>query len=105
TDGAPPAGPDPAPAARPADPAPATLPIERQRADVAAAVATLPDVDRAFWSTESTVPVMLIAREGAALSRICPPGVRSGGLASWGIQLTPPPESRRNVRFRQCRSY
>lgn len=105
TDGAPPAGPDPAPAARPADPAPATLPIERQRADVAAAVATLPDVDRAFWSTESTLHVMLNAIEGDAFSRICPLVERYDELASSRIQLTPPPESGRNVRFRQCRSY
>jgi len=49
--------------------------------------------------------VMLNAIEGDAFSRICPLVERYDELASSRIQLTPPPESGRNVRFRQCRSY
>jgi restriction system protein len=101
-------------AAAPADPGEATTapgepaapaPIERQRADVAAAISTLPDVDRAFWSTESTLHVILNTIDGDAFTRICPLMERYDELASSRIQLTPPPDSGRNVRFRQCRNY
>ncbi|TYT23840.1 restriction endonuclease [Luteimonas viscosa] len=91
-----------APAAAPPD-APAS--IEQQRADVAAAVSTLPDVDRAIWSTESTLQVMLSSIDGDAFTRICPLMERYEDLASSRIQLTPPPGSTASVRFRQCRSY
>jgi restriction system protein len=108
-----------APAAEPAAPAPADpgeattapgepaapAPIERQRADVAAAISTLPDVNRAFWSTESTLHVILNTIDGDAFTRICPLMERYDELASSRIQLTPPPDSGRNVRFRQCRNY
>src|SRR5690606_5059610 len=83
----------------------APLSIERQRTEVAAAISTLPDVDRAVWSTESTLQVILSRIEGDAFVRICPLILRYDELAASRIQLTPPPESGRNVRFRQCRSY
>ncbi|WP_202844621.1 restriction endonuclease [Luteimonas saliphila] len=83
----------------------ALVSIEQQRADVAAAISTLPDVDRAVWSTESTLQVMLSSIDGDAFTRICPLMERYDDLASSRIQLTPPPESAANVRFRQCRSY
>lgn len=79
--------------------------IERQRADIAAAVSTLPDVDRAFWSSESTLHVMLSTIDGDAFTRICPLVERHDELAASRIQLSPPPDSGRSVRFRQCRSY
>ncbi|MDH5833671.1 restriction endonuclease [Luteimonas kalidii] len=82
-----------------------SLPIERQRADVAAAISTLPDVDRAVWSSESTLQVILSTIDGDAFTRICPLIERYDELASSRIQLTPPPDSGRSVRFRQCRSY
>ncbi len=81
------------------------LSIERQRADVAAAISTLPDVDRAAWSSESTLQVILSRIDGDAFVRICPLMLRYDELAASRIQLTPPPGSGRNVRFRQCRSY
>ena len=83
----------------------APLSIERQRAEIAAAISTLPDVDRAAWSTESTLQVILSRIDGDAFVRICPLILRYDELAASRIQLTPPPESGRNVRFRQCRSY
>lgn len=102
------------PAAAPADAAATTgaatsteapLPIEQQRAEIAAAVSTLPDVDRAVWSTESTLQVFLSHIDGDAFARICPLMERHDALASSRVQLTPPPGSGANVRFRQCRSY
>ena len=79
--------------------------IERQRAEIAASVSTLPEVDRAFWSSESTLHVILATLDGDAFTRICPLVERYDELAASRIQLSPPPDSGRSVRFRQCRSY
>lgn len=79
--------------------------IEQQRADVAAAVSTLPEVDRATWSSESTLQVFLASVQDDPFSRICPLVERYEDLAASRIQLTPPPGSTATVRFRQCRSY
>ena len=93
-------------AAQPADAAEsAHADIERQRNDVARAISTLPDVDRAIWSSESTLQVFLLEIDGDAFTRICPLIERYDQLASSRIQLTPPQGSAAQVRFRQCRSY
>lgn len=92
-------------AVAPAQPEDATAPIDRQRAEIAASVSTLPDVDRAFWSSESTLHVVLATLDGDAFTRICPLVERYDELAASRIQLTPPADSGRSVRFRQCRSY
>jgi len=89
----------------PAAPGQAPMDIEQQRGDVAAAISTLPDVDRAVWSSESTLQVILSTIDGDAFTRICPLMERYEELASSRIQLTPPPGSTATVRFRQCRSY
>ncbi len=108
---APVAAPEASPPAQAADaaaPAPlqdAPTSIERQRAEIAATVSTLPDVDRAFWASESTLHVILAALDGDAFTRICPLVERYEELAASRIQLSPPPDSGRSVRFRQCRSY
>ena len=92
--------------APPADPAMAgTTSVEQQRTDVARAISTLPDVDRAIWSSESTLQVFLLEVDGDAFARICPLIERYDELASSRIQLTPPQGSDARVRFRQCRSY
>lgn len=92
--------------APPADPATAgNASVEQQRTDVARAIATLPDVDRAIWSSESTLQVFLLEIDGDAFARICPLIERYDDLASSRIQLTPPQGSDARVRFRQCRSY
>lgn len=92
--------------AQPVDPeAAAAADIERQRTDVARAISTLPDVDRAIWSSESTLQVFLLEIDGDAFARICPLIERYDDLASSRIQLTPPQGSDARVRFRQCRSY
>ena len=120
--------PTPAPASKPAPasplamerPLPATPPapevvaqmgepspeqLEQQRKDVLQAIATLPDVAQATWSTESTLHVTLAALDGDAFERICPLVERYPAIASSRIQLTPPPGDDARVRFRQCRVY
>jgi len=93
-------------AAQPVDPGVAAAAgIEQQRNDVARAISTLPDVDRAVWSSESTLQVFLLEVDGDAFARICPLIERYDELASSRIQLTPPQGSDARVRFRQCRSY
>src|SRR5690606_396347 len=84
---------------------PAPLDMEEQRAEIAAAVSTLAEVDRAVWSTESTLEVFLSSIQDDPFGRICPLVERYEDLAASRIRLTPPPGSTGTVRFRQCRSY
>jgi restriction system protein len=79
--------------------------LEQQRHDVAEAVSTLPMVDRAVWSTQSTLQVYLLDTSTDAMPQICPLVVRYDALAPSRIQLTPPAGSDAPTRFRQCRSY
>jgi restriction system protein len=105
------ASPTPVPASVAAAPSPATettapaMTREQQRQSLLNAVATLAEVDRVVWSSESTLQVDLARIEGDAFQRICPLVERYDELASSRIQLTPPPGSDARVRFRQCRSY
>jgi restriction system protein len=79
--------------------------LERQRKDIANAISTLPMVDRAVWTTQSTLEVFLLETDSDAIPSICPLVERYPALASSRIQLTPPPGSQAPVRFRQCRVY
>ena len=79
--------------------------LERQRKDVANAISTLPMVDRAVWTTQSTLEVFLLETDSDAIPSICPLVERYPALAPSRIQLTPPPGSQAPVRFRQCRAY
>jgi hypothetical protein len=79
--------------------------LEQQRKDVANAISTLPMVDRAAWSTQSTLEVLLLETESDAVAVICPLMERYPSLASSRVQLTPPQDSQAPIRFRQCRSY
>lgn len=89
-----------------AAPAPDDAPaLEKQRSDVADAISTLPMVDRAVWSTQSTLQVFLLEASRDAMPQICPMIMRYDALAPSRIQLTPPPDSGLPTRFRQCRSY
>lgn len=88
-----------------ATPAAPEIDVARQRADVAAAISTLPDVDRAVWASESTLQVFLARIEDDPFGRICPLMARYPDIAASRIQLTPPPGSGASVRFRQCRSF
>ncbi|HST43603.1 MAG TPA: hypothetical protein VLK29_00080, partial [Luteimonas sp.] len=79
--------------------------IEDQRRQIADAISTLPMVDRAIWSTHSTLQVLLIETGSDPFTDICPLMLRYPELASSRVQLTPPPGSGAPPRFKQCRSY
>lgn len=99
----------PADAAQDTSQSPQAMPdeaeLELQRKDVASAISTLPMVDRAVWSTQSTLEVFLLETQTDAVPSICPLVERYPALAASRIQLTPPEGSQVPVRFRQCRSY
>src|SRR5690606_12302625 len=60
--------------------------LEQQREDVADAVSTLPMVDRAVWSTQSTLQVYLLETQSDAFTQICPLLLRHDALASSRVQ-------------------
>ena len=79
--------------------------LERRRKDLATAVSTLPGIDKALWSTQSTLLVYLSEDLPDPMSSICPLLERYDELAASRIQLQPPAGSARPVRFLQCRAY
>ncbi len=93
------------PGADPVQAMPDAAQLERQRKDIANAISTLPMVDRAVWTTQSTLEVFLLETDSDAIPSICPLVERYPALASSRIQLTPPQGSQVPVRFRQCRVY
>jgi restriction system protein len=86
---------------RPTDPAA----LERRRKETANAISTLFGVDRAFWSTQSTLLVYLSTDVADPSSELCPLLERYPELAASRVQLQPPQGSTKSVRFKQCRSY
>ena len=97
-----PAAPQPAPAGVvPTDPAA----LEARRREAANAITTLFGVDRALWSTQSTLLVYLSAEDVDPTTDLCPLLERYPELAASRVQLQPPAGSRKPVRFKQCRSY
>jgi hypothetical protein len=102
----------PAPAAASADvgvsssPAPTDpVQLEQRRQEVTRAISTLSHVDRALWSTQSTLLVYLLDQDADPVPEICPLLEHYEELRASRIQLQPPPGSTRPVRFLQCRSY
>jgi hypothetical protein len=101
--------PAPAPAApidiepAPRDTDPATL--ERNRKSAANAISSLPMVDRALWSSQSTLLVYLAGSGENAKPAICPLLERYPELGASRVQLQPPDGSSESVRFFQCRAY
>jgi hypothetical protein len=79
--------------------------LERRRKETANAISTLFGVDRAFWSTQSTLLVHLSTDVADPSGELCPLLERYPELAASRVQLQPPQGSTRPVRFKQCRSY
>ena len=79
--------------------------LERRRVDAANAISTLFGVERAIWSTQSTLLVHLTSENADPSGELCPLLVRYPELAASRVQLQPPQGSTRPVRFKQCRSY
>jgi len=79
--------------------------LERRRKETANAISTLFGVDRAFWSTQSTLLVYLSSDVADPSSELCPLLERYPELAASRVQMQPPQGSTKSVRFKQCRSY
>ncbi len=76
-----------------------------QRQDALSAIASLPGIERALWSTQSTVSVFLLAEKQQPWTDICDVLSRYPAVRSVRVQLTPPSGSTSPVRFRQCFAY
>ncbi|WP_024890607.1 restriction endonuclease [Luteimonas huabeiensis] len=83
----------------------APLAAEDQRRAVLRALRALPRVGDAAWTSHSTLEVRLTDAGGDAFDELCPLIARYPDVATSRIQLTPPPGSGVQVRFRQCRSH
>ena len=79
--------------------------LDRRRNETANAISTLAGVDRAVWSTQSTLLIYLSAEDADPSARLCPLLERYPELAASRVQLQPPQDSQRSVRFRQCQAY
>ena len=79
--------------------------LERRRTETANAISTLAGVDRAIWSTQSTLLVYLTGENTDPSTALCPLLERYPELAASRVQLQPPQGSDTAVRFKQCRSY
>lgn len=106
---------NPAPAAPPVAhaetpltaPAPADPNREQyERAEVMRMISSLPNVERALWSTSSTLVVYRLREdENSDVKEICSILERYTFLRSSRLQLQPPPGSSQRVRFLQCKTY
>ena len=84
----------------------APLSEKEQRQQIAREVSGLPGIDRALWSTRSTLLITLEDEAGAdPLRSICAVVERYDGLRASRLQLQPAAGSQRSVRFLQCRVY
>lgn len=79
--------------------------LEQRRREAANAISTLFGVDRALWSTQSTLLVYLNSEDADPVSELCPLLERYPELAASRVQLQPPAGSKKPVRFKQCRTY
>lgn len=79
--------------------------LEQRRRETANAISTLFGVDRALWSTQSTLLVYLNSEDADPVSELCPLLERYPELAASRVQLQPPAGSKKPVRFKQCRTY
>ena len=78
---------------------------EKDRTEAARAIGSLPMIDRALWSSQSTLLVYLSNSDTDAKAAICPLLERYPELGASRVQLQPPDGSGEAVRFFQCRAY
>lgn len=97
----------PAPGTTVAAPAIPTDPaqLEQHRSEIAKAISDLPGIDRALWSTQSTLLAYLTDENADPMRQLCPLLERHQELRASRVQLQPPAGSARPVRFVQCRMY
>ena len=75
------------------------------RADLAEAIAALPRVQGASWTTESTLRVAVDDDDYDPRAELCPLLEADPDLRASRVQLQAPAGSTRPVRFLQCRAY
>jgi len=80
------------------------IPVEERRTNIATAVAELPHVSAAHWSTPSTLQVVADS-EAFDPQSICPLLEDDLELGASRLQVQYPAGSQRPVRFSQCRAY
>lgn len=80
------------------------IPVEERRTNIATAVAELPHVSAAHWSTPSTLQVV-VDSEAFDPQSICPLLEDDLELGASRLQVQYPAGSQRPVRFSQCRAY
>lgn len=78
---------------------------DEQREVVVSSVSTLPGIDRAVWSTRSTLLIHLLSDDAGDIDEICAILDRFPDLRTSRLQLQAPADSTRAVRFLQCRLY
>lgn len=76
-----------------------------QRDEVIRVVSTLPGVERAMWSTRSTLLVYLVEENADPFKGICDVMQKYESLRSSRLHLQPPTGSTRPARFLQCATY
>lgn len=81
-----------------------TAELMQRRTEVTQLVSTLPHVDRAVWSTQSTLLVYLLDDNSDPVPELCPILVHYDELRTSRLQLQPPQGSSKPVRFLQCRN-
>lgn len=96
------------PPATPADAAPAdAAPVseDEQRDDIIRLVTPIPGVERAMWSTRSTLMVYLTGEDIDPVEDICAVVERFETLRTSRLHLQPPKDSPRPARFLQCQTF
>jgi hypothetical protein len=86
-----------------AAPVPATE--GERRAEVARVVGTLPGIERAVWTTRSTLQIDLLDENSDPFEGICQVLDKYDDLRTSRLHLQPPAGSTRPARFLQCRTY
>lgn len=85
--------------------APTPLQAEQRRRDAASAIAALPGVERAVWSTQSTLALDVSNDRADLWGGICGIIDKYEELRATRVQINPPPGSDVPVRFKQCHAY
>lgn len=85
--------------------APAPMSEEEQRTEVVRLVSMLPGIERAMWSTRSTLLVTLTDESADPVNGICAVVEKYDALRTSRLHLQPPAGARRPARFRQCKTF
>jgi restriction system protein len=78
---------------------------DEQRDEVIRMVSTLPGIQRAMWSTRSTLMIYLADENADPVKGICTVVEKYDTLRTSRLHLQPPTGATRPARFLQCRTY